>query len=119
MSICMLKPFQEAFQDDAFGSVGDVFHSGDDFHAVVFECFLMDRRFILVSGKPVQFVNEDDLPALFGAVFYHTLKFGTVVVCSRHRPVDIGICNGDAVPLRILFTYAELTFDGLLRLVVG
>ena len=53
----MVHAFEEAFQDDAFGSVGDVFHCGYKFHAVFFECMLMDRRFIFVAGKPVKLVN--------------------------------------------------------------
>ena len=49
--------FVEALNDGkkqlSFGRVGDILHCGYKFHAVVFELFAIDDRFVLVSGEPV------------------------------------------------------------------
>ena len=55
--IILVHAFQEAFQDDAFGTVGDIFHCRHELHAVFFERVFMDRRFILITRKSIKFVN--------------------------------------------------------------
>lgn len=55
--IVLVHAFQQTFQNDPFGRVGNILHGGDNFYAVVFQGLLMDRRFILVAGKPIELVN--------------------------------------------------------------
>ena len=50
---CTGDAFQKTFEYDAFRSLGNILHSGEHFHFVVFERFLVDRRFVLVVGKSV------------------------------------------------------------------
>ena len=57
--IVLVHAFQQTFQNDSFGRIGNILHGGDNFYAVIFQGLLMDRRFILVAGKPIEFVNSD------------------------------------------------------------
>lgn len=114
--IILVHAFQEAFQDDVFGTIGDIFHCRHELHAVFFERVFMDRRFILITRKSIKFVNKHHVPLMFGAVLDHALKVGTQVVGACHGTVDICSDDQDVVRLGILLANAELTFNGLLCL---
>lgn len=115
----MIHAFEKGFEDDAFGRVGNVFHRGDHLHAVVFERFLVDRRFVFVPGKPVELVNENEIPLFLRAVFDHTPEIRAVVVGPRHRTVDVSIYDEDIVRFCIVLANAKLPFDGLFVLFVA
>ena len=113
-----VEPFDDGKEQLSFGRVGDILHGGNEFHAVVFEFFAIDNGLILVSGEPVQFVNDDRAPLGFFAVPQHLLECRSVVVCSCGRSVDVLIDDEKIVLFRELFADADLSFDGLLRLAV-
>ena len=49
----MLKPFEQTFQQDAFRSVRNVFHSGQYFNPVVFKVLTVHSHFKLITAEPV------------------------------------------------------------------
>ena len=53
--------FVEAFDDGEeqlpFVGIGNVFHCGDKFHAVVRQLLAVDDGFILVAGESVELIN--------------------------------------------------------------
>ena len=53
----MLKPFEERLKQNAFGTVRDILHSGQDFNSVVLQVLSVHSHLELVTGEPVQFVN--------------------------------------------------------------
>ena len=79
----MLIPFEKGFEDDAFGRVGNVFHRGDHLHAVVFERFFMDRRFVFIPGKPVELVNGREERKSDTRICSKSAKDG-----QRSRPIE-------------------------------
>ena len=81
--------------------------------------FFMYRRFVFVSGKSVELVNEYKIPFFAATVFKHTLKVRSVVVRARHGSVDIGIENKYIILLCVFLANAQLSFDRLLRLVIA
>ena len=117
--VVLVHTLQETFKDDPFRSIGDVFHSGNQFHAVLFQSMLVDRRLVLVAGEPVKLIDENDLPLMLGTVQQHTLKIRAHIVGSRHSTVDIGIHDQNIICLGIVFTDAQLSFDRLLALAIA
>ena len=83
--------FEHTFEYDCLGTVGDILHGGYNLNAVIFQCFLVYRRFIFITAETVEFVNKHNIERFFCAVFNHTLKIGAVVVCSRHCSVNVGV----------------------------
>lgn len=63
--------------------------------------------------------NNDIIPTPLGAVCYHLLKGKTVIVCSRHRAVDISIKYDYAFILCVFFADTQLSFDRLFGLIVA
>lgn len=59
---------------------------------------------------------ENHIPLMFGAVLDHALKIGAHIVCARHGAVYVCPDDENVVHFGILLAYAELPFDGLLRL---
>jgi len=78
------------FEYNRLGAVGNIFGSGNDFNAVVFERFLVFRSFVFITRKPVEFVNKYDIEIVFFAIFNHLTEVGTIVVSTRHSTVYIG-----------------------------
>lgn len=79
----------------------------------------MYRRFVFVSGKSVELIDEYKIPFFAATVFKHTLKVRSVVVRARHGSVDIGIENKYIILLCVFLANAQLSFDRLLRLVIA
>ena len=80
--------------------------------------FQVDRHFILITGEPIKFVNEDEVPGFFVAVFEHLLEGFAVVVGAGHGAVDIRIDDNDVVAFGKFVADSLLPFDGLLGLAV-
>ena len=67
----MLIPFEQAFKDDAFRSLGNILHSGENFHSVVFACYREVDHFINLlrnrldrRGTVVESIDFTDYKAL-------------------------------------------------------
>ena len=45
--------FEQTFQQYAFGTVGNIFHGGQNFNPVVFQSFSVHSHFKLVTTEPV------------------------------------------------------------------
>ena len=78
----------------------------------------MYSGFVFVSGTSVKLVNEYEIPFPSVAVFDHSLKIRTIVVCTRHGTVDICAKYQNVIFLSILLAHSELPFDRLLGLVI-
>lgn len=83
----MLKPFKQTFEQDTFGRVGDVFHNGNELYTVVLQVLAVDRHLVLVTGEPVELVDENVVPRFFVTIFQHTLEVLAVVVGACHSAV--------------------------------
>lgn len=119
LSIFVILPFQQTFENNSFWSVGNILHRGQNFNAVVAQCLFVDSRFVLVAAESVQLVNQNVIPLTTGAVFYHALKVGTVVVRSRHCSVYVLVEYDYVVLFCVFFANPHLPFDGLLGLAVA
>lgn len=65
------------------------------------------------------FLHENKIPFPLFAVFHHMLEGGTVVIGYRHGSVDVCCENENVVSLCIFAADTDLTFYGLLHLIVG
>lgn len=115
----MLKPFEHTFKDYTFWRIGYKLRCRHDFNAVVFQCFLVHSRFVLVARKTVKLVYEYHTERSFCAVFNHTLEVWTVVIRTCHSAVYVGIEYEYIVALCVLRTYAQLSVNALLGLAVA
>ena len=59
--VVLVHTFEQRFKDYTFGRVRNVLHRGYKFHAVLFQCVLMDSHFVLVPRKTVKFINSDTI----------------------------------------------------------
>ena len=116
MSIFIVIPFEERLKQNAFGTVRDILHSGQDFNSVVLQVLSVHSHLELVTGESVQFVNQHIIPSLFVAVFHHLLKGIAVVVRACCSSIYVLIYDQNVVTLGIVIAYADLSFDGLFRL---
>ena len=78
----------------------------------------MHNHLELVTGEPVQFVNEDVIERFFVTVFEHLLELLAVVVCAGGSAVDVGADNDNAVSLCEFPAYPYLAFYRLFGLVI-
>ena len=44
---------------------------------------------VTITGKPVEFPNDNAIESVFITVFDHSLKFGTVIRFGSQRAIDI------------------------------
>lgn len=119
MSICMLKPLKQGLKNNAFWAVENVFHSGQNFNSIILKCVFVDSRFILVSAESVKFVNDNKIPLFFATILNHPLKIGSIIVCSGHCTVNIGVQNDYVIGFSIVVAHSQLTFDRLFCLAVA
>ena len=73
---------------------------------------------ITVSGKAVEFPNDNTIESVFITVLDHLLKFGTVIRFCRQSAVDILPDNVDFGMFGKLHTFAKLPFDTRFRLII-
>ena len=78
--------------------------------------YASDTFILRVSINLCLYEYEIPFPAI--AVFYHSLKIGTIVVCTRHGTVDISAEYQNVIFLSVLLAHSELPFDRLLGLVI-
>ena len=115
----LIKTFQNGFHHTTFGTIRKVLHCRENCYAVISERLFVYYRFKLVAREPIKFVNDKVLPLFAAAVFQHFLKCDTVVVCSRHSAVDIGVDYEYIVVLSILSTHTKLSFNRLFGLAIA
>ena len=110
--------FEEAFEDDALGAVGDVLLRRNDAHAVLSESVAVEGTIVTVAGKAVELPDEDDIKKLLAAVLDHALEVGPIVRLCGKRPVYV--CSNDLqiVILGILRALPDLPLDAFLSLIV-
>ena len=73
---------------------------------------------VTVTGKPVEFPNDNAIESVFITVFDHSLKFGTVVRFGSLRAIDIVADNVDFGTLGKFHAFAKLPFDTCFRLII-
>ena len=110
--------FQHRFQNDTFRALGDDLGGGHELDTILFQLGLVPGTVVAVSGKAIQFPDQNDVKQLLVAVLYHLLKLRAVVRFSRDRTVDVVLDDGDAVFLGISRAFTNLTFDGFFALVI-
>ena len=110
--------FKHRFKNDAFGGVRDVLCCGYKLHAIVLQGFLMYGGIILVSRKAVKLIDQNVIPLTLCAVLDHALKVCSVIIRTRHSPINIGVKDQNIMASCVFLTYAELSFNGLLSLVI-
>lgn len=118
MSICMLKPFEETFQDDALGTVGNILFGGDDAHAVLAQRVAVEGAVVTVAGETVELPHENHIKELLGAVRDHPLKVGAIVRLCRKCAVYVLPDDLHIVILGVLGALPDLPFNALLSLIV-
>ena len=109
---------EEAFEDDALGSVGDVLFGGDDAHAVLAEGVAVEGAIVTVAGKSIQLPDEDDVKEFLRAVLDHALEVGAIVRLCGKRPVYVLPDDLQFVIFGILRALPDLPLDALLPLII-
>ena len=90
-----------------------------EFDTVLLQLGLIPGTVVAVSGKAVQFPDQNDVKQLFVAVFYQLLELRAVVRLGRDGTVNVVLDDGDAVLLRIGGALPNLAFDGFFALTVS
>ena len=73
---------------------------------------------VTVTGKPVEFSNDNAIESVFITVFDHSLKFGTVVRFGGQCAIDIVADDVDFGAFGKFHTFAKLPFDTCFRLII-
>ena len=110
--------FQKRLQKNGFVSFADVFHCRDNADSVLLELVLIQRRVIAVACEAIQLPDEDTLKLLFLGIDNHALKIRPVICSTGDGAVNVFADDGNVISTGILIAIAQLTFDGLLGLVV-
>lgn len=76
------------------------------------------RAVVAIPGKAVQLIDQDDIEGHGGGVADHHLELRPLIRAASHGTVRISMKDGHIVPAGIVFTNAELSFNGLLALAV-
>ena len=76
-------PLQYALQNDALGPVRNDLGCGHLLDSVLFQSGLIPGAVVAVSGKPVQFPDDDHVKQALAAVLDHVLKFRAVSVLAE------------------------------------
>lgn len=116
--IILSHAFQHRFQNDTLRSLRDSLHSGNDFHAVLFQGILISGGIVAVTGKAVQLPDDHRVKELLCAVLNHPLKIRTLICFSGKRPVNVSPYNAVTVALGVIFAFPKLTLDGFLALII-
>ena len=110
---------QHRLQNDAFGPFRDDFRSRNKFDTVLLQLGLIPCAVVAISGKAVEFPDQNDIKQLLVAVLYHLLELRAVVRFGRDGTVNVVLDDGDAVFLSIRRAFTNLTLDGFFTLVVA
>ena len=73
---------------------------------------------VTVTGKPVEFPNDNAIESVFITVFDHSLKFGTVIRFGSQRAIDIVADDVDFGAFGKFHTLVKLPFDTRFRLII-
>ena len=73
---------------------------------------------VTITGKPVEFPNDNAIESVFITVFDHSLKFGTVIRFGSQRAIDIVADDVDFGTLGKFHAFAKLPFDTRFRLII-
>ena len=114
--VILCHAFQYRFQNNAFCTFGDGFGSRYDTDIVFLQRSFVSCRVKAVSGKPIQFPNDDHIETLLSAIFDHSLKLGPIVGFSRYRSVNVCANNFNTVLFCVCCILTQLTFNGFLTL---
>ena len=110
--------FQHGFQNDALRPIRNVFLGGDDLDTVPLQNPLVVGAVIAVTGEAVKLPHNHNIEQTLFAVSDHLLECGTVGGSSRQCPVNIVVKNENIIPIGIIGTFPNLTFDRFLSLAV-
>ena len=111
--------FQYRLQNDALRSLGDDLGGGHELDTILFQLGLVPGTVVAVSGKAIQFPDQNDVKQLLVAVLYHLLKLRAVVCLGRNGTINVMLNNGDTVLFCIGGTLTDLAFDGFFALVIA
>ena len=117
--IILCKALQDGFQQDAVCAGRNHLGGGNHADVVLLEQHLISGAVVTVAGKTVELPDDNHIEQVLVAVLNHLLKRGTMVCPRGISAVDVVLQNRDVVLLRESRTLADLSFDGLLTLVVG
>lgn len=73
---------------------------------------------VTITGKPVEFPNDNAIESVFITVFDHSLEFGPIIRFCRQSAVDILPDNVDFGMFGKLHTFAKLPFDTCFGLII-
>ena len=114
--VILCHGFEQAFEDDSFGVVGDRLCRGDELHAALLQFRLVESTVVAASGEAVELPDDDEAERLFLRVEDHALEVGALVGAARYGAVDVLADDLKIVLFAEGMAIAELTFDGQFRL---
>jgi hypothetical protein len=110
---------QNRFQNDAFRPFRDDFRSRNKFDTVLLQLGLIPCAVVAISGKAVEFPDQNDIKQLLVAVLDHLLELRAVVRLGRDGTVNVVLDHRNAILFGIGRTFTNLAFDGFFTLVVA
>ena len=110
---------QNRFQNDAFRPFRDDFRSRNKFDTVLLQLSLIPCAVVAISGKAVEFPDQNDIKQLLVAVLDHLLELRAVVRLGRDGTVNVVLDHRNAILFGIGRTFTNLAFNGFFALVVA
>ena len=111
--------FQDAFQNDTLGPVGNDLGGRHHLNPVLFQSGFVAGAVVAVAGKPVQLPNDNHIEQALAAVFNHVLKFRAVVGLSGKGAIYVMAQNGDIVLFSKGGALPDLAFNTFFSLIIG
>ena len=104
---------------NAFWPLRNGFHGRHQMDTVLFQLVLVVHGIVAVSGKAVEFPDQNYIEDFLRAVLYHVLELRAVIRFGRVGTVNVGADHGDTVLLGVVLAVAQLPFNGRFALAVG
>lgn len=115
-AVILGKGFHQAFQNDPLGTVHNGLRCIQDLDAVFAQTVFIDGTIIAVAGKTVGLPADDGIKGMVVTVRDHLLEGGTIVCFAGDVPVDVFLCDGEAVAAGVGLAVVALPLDALLVL---
>lgn len=80
---------------------------------------MIGNRLLPVFGETIGFPDENNIEAVEVGIRDHFLELRAVVVRRRHRSVNVGVDDVDAVRSGEFLVFAYLLFNGFLSLLIA
>lgn len=115
-AVILGKRFHQAFQNDPLGTVHNGLRCIQDLDTVFAQTVFIDGTVVAVAGKAVGLPANDGIEGMAVTVRDHLLEGRTIVCFAGDMPVDVFLCDGEAVAAGVGLAVVALPLNALLVL---